>query len=53
MSIDAPQQHKQASRKTKRAWRKNIDVSEIQAGLETARDEIIKGSVIRTGKSVL
>ena len=43
LSTNAPQQHKQSSRKSKRAWRKNVDVSEIQAGLENAREEIIKG----------
>lgn len=44
-SIEAPQQHKQPSRKGKKAWRKNVDVSDVQAGLEQARDEVIKGSV--------
>lgn len=38
-----PQQHKQPSRKGKKAWRKNVDVSEIQEGLEVVRDEVIKG----------
>lgn len=42
-SPDAPQQHKQPSRKGKKAWRKNVDVSEIQEGLEEVRDELIKG----------
>ncbi|KAF4637743.1 hypothetical protein G7Y89_g357 [Cudoniella acicularis] len=42
----APQQHKQPSRKGKKAWRKNVDVTEIQEGLEEVRDEIIKGGVI-------
>ena len=41
----APQQYKQHSRKGKRAWRKNVDVSEIQEGLENVREEIIKGFV--------
>ena len=41
----APQQYKQSSRKGKRAWRKNVDVSAIEAGLENVREEIIKGLV--------
>ncbi len=40
---DAPQQHKQPSRKGKKAWRKHIDVSEVEKGLEQLNDEIIKG----------
>lgn len=44
-STGAPQQYKQPSRKGKKAWRKNVDVSEIQTGLENLREEIIKGSV--------
>ncbi|MCJ1394250.1 hypothetical protein MMC18_007128 [Xylographa bjoerkii] len=45
-STAPPQQHKQASRKGKRAWRKNVDVSEVQEGLEVVRVEVIKGGVI-------
>ncbi|TAQ85019.1 hypothetical protein B7494_g6657 [Chlorociboria aeruginascens] len=45
-STAPPQQHKQPSRKGKKAWRKNVDVTEIQDGLEEVRDEIIKGGVI-------
>ncbi|KAF2459136.1 ribosome biogenesis protein Nop53/GLTSCR2 [Lineolata rhizophorae] len=41
-SIDAPQQHKQPSRKGKKAWRKHVDLTEVQAGLENSREEIIK-----------
>jgi len=41
----APQQHKQPSRKGKKAWRKNVDVTNIQEGLEEVRDEVIKGYV--------
>lgn len=44
-SIDAPQQYKQPSRKGKGAWRKNVDVSEVLAGLDEARDEVIQGLV--------
>jgi nucleolar protein 53 len=42
----APQQYKQPSRKGKKAWRKNVDVTEIQDGLEEVRDELIKGYVL-------
>ena len=42
-STDAPSQFKQKSRKGKRAWRKHVDVTDIQDGLETVRDEVIKG----------
>ncbi len=42
-AMEAPQQHKQPSRKGKKAWRKNVDVSEVEVGLEKAREEIIAG----------
>jgi hypothetical protein len=42
---NAPQQHKQPSRKGKKAWRKNVDISEVQQGLEELNDQIIKGCV--------
>ncbi|RFU32884.1 hypothetical protein B7463_g3455, partial [Scytalidium lignicola] len=42
----APAQHKQPSRKGKKAWRKNVDITEVQQGLEQVRDEVIKGGVI-------
>lgn len=42
-SYTAPQQHKQPSRKGRKAWRKNVDVSEVERGLEERNDEIIKG----------
>lgn len=42
---EAPKQFKQPSRKGKKAWRKNVDISEVQEGLETVRDEITKGWV--------
>ncbi|KAI4266868.1 MAG: hypothetical protein L6R38_008508 [Xanthoria sp. 2 TBL-2021] len=45
-SLGAPQTHGQRSRKGKKAWRKNVDVSEIQEGLETAREEVIKGGIV-------
>ncbi|KAF1838099.1 P60-like protein [Decorospora gaudefroyi] len=42
----APAQYKQPSRKGKKAWRKNVDVTQIQSGLNEVRDEIIQGGVI-------
>ncbi|TGO15765.1 hypothetical protein BTUL_0036g00570 [Botrytis tulipae] len=45
-SKDAPQQHNQKSRKGKKAWRKNVDVTEVQEGLDEVRDELIAGGVI-------
>jgi nucleolar protein 53 len=39
----APAQYKQPSRKGKKAWRKNVDVTQIQSGLEDVRDQIIQG----------
>ena len=44
-STEEPQQRKQPSRKGKKAWRKHVDLSDVQTGLEQARDEVIKGSV--------
>ena len=38
-----PQQHKQPSRKGKKAWRKNVDITSVQQGLESLRDEIRLG----------
>ncbi|OAA57809.1 p60 domain protein [Cordyceps fumosorosea ARSEF 2679] len=46
-SYDAPSQFKQPSRKGKKAWRKNVDVTEVQKGLEELNEEIIEGGVIR------
>jgi len=45
MSISkaAPQQFKQPSRKGKKAWRKNVDITDVQSGLERLREEIIQG----------
>lgn len=39
----APAQHKQPSRKGKKAWRKNVDVTEIEQGLEERNEQIIQG----------
>ena len=41
----APQQHKQPSRKGKKAWRKNVDITQIQVGLGDAREQTIQGQV--------
>ncbi|KAK5801171.1 hypothetical protein VI817_003383 [Penicillium citrinum] len=46
--MDAPQQFKQPSRKGKKAWRKNVDVTEVQEGLRLLKDEEIKGYVCTT-----
>lgn len=40
---EAPQQPGQKSRKGKKAWRKNVDIKEVEAGVEAVRDEVIKG----------
>ncbi|CAK7567637.1 MAG: hypothetical protein SEPTF4163_005604 [Sporothrix epigloea] len=50
-SFAAPQQHKQPSRKGRKAWRKNVDVSEVERGLEERNDEIIKGGIIKETES--
>lgn len=42
----APAQHKQPSRKGKKAWRKNVDVTQVQEGLEALREEVILGGPI-------
>src|SRR5262249_39548225 len=45
-SLGAPQQHQQPSRKGKKAWRKNVDITEVQQGLESLREEIIQGGPV-------
>jgi nucleolar protein 53 len=40
---EQPQQYKQPSRKGRKAWRKHIDVSEVEKGLEKRNEEIIQG----------
>lgn len=42
-STAAPAQYKQPSRKGKKAWRKNVDVTQVSAGLDEVRDQIIQG----------
>ncbi|KAJ4857504.1 nop53 (60S ribosomal biogenesis) domain-containing protein [Trichoderma breve] len=46
-SGEAPKQFSQPSRKGKKAWRKNVDVTEVEEGLREVNDEIIRGGVIR------
>ena len=38
-ALGAPSQHSQGSRKGKRAWRKNVDIGEVEEGLEELRAE--------------
>lgn len=47
---DAPKQFNQPSRKGKKAWRKNVDVTEVQEGLEELNKEIIQGYGILFGR---
>ncbi|KAK4981501.1 hypothetical protein LTR66_009935 [Elasticomyces elasticus] len=51
--LEAPQQFRQPSRKGKRAWRKHVDVTDVQHGLESVRDEVTKGGVIAEKDSSL
>jgi nucleolar protein 53 len=41
-----PKQYSQPSRKGKKAWRKNVDVTEVQAGLEELSEAVIKGYIL-------
>ncbi|EFZ01507.2 Nop53 domain protein [Metarhizium robertsii] len=50
-SGEAPKQFSQPSRKGKKAWRKNIDVTEVEHGLDELNEEIIRGGVIREKSS--
>ncbi|KAI5785505.1 ribosome biogenesis protein Nop53/GLTSCR2 [Peziza echinospora] len=45
-SVGAPATFKQPSRKGKKAWRKNVDVTEVNEGLDQLRDEVIAGGVV-------
>lgn len=38
-SIGAPAQHNQSSRKGKKAWRKNVNVEDVEEGLDSMRTE--------------
>lgn len=44
-------QFKQPSRKGKKAWRKNVDVTEVEQGLEEVNEKIIKGEVFAAEKT--
>ncbi|KAI9713163.1 MAG: hypothetical protein M1820_001148 [Bogoriella megaspora] len=44
--IRAPAQYRQPSRKGKRAWRKNINLQDVEEGLDEVRDQIIQGGII-------
>ncbi|KAI0943675.1 hypothetical protein AcW1_002776 [Taiwanofungus camphoratus] len=47
-SIGAPAQRNQGSRKGKRAWRKNVDIEEIEEGMEGLRaEERVTGSILQ------
>ncbi|WPH04685.1 Hypothetical protein R9X50_00757800 [Acrodontium crateriforme] len=41
-----PATYKQPSRKGKKAWRKNVDITQLTSGLENLRDEVIQGGVL-------
>ena len=43
MPENAPATYNQRSRKGRKAWRKNVDVTDINQGLEELRSEIISG----------
>lgn len=45
-ALGQPQQHKQTSRKGKKAWRKHVDVTDVQDGLEALREEIRQGGPV-------
>ncbi|KAF7798138.1 hypothetical protein EIP86_009353 [Pleurotus ostreatoroseus] len=46
--VGAPSQRSQSSRKGKRAWRKNIDIDEVEEGLETIRtEERVTGTAVQ------
>ncbi|KAI1423922.1 ribosome biogenesis protein Nop53/GLTSCR2 [Xylaria sp. FL1777] len=45
-STEAPATYNQPSRKGKKAWRKNVDVTEVTKGLDELNEEIIKGGVV-------
>ncbi|KAH9929103.1 P60-like protein [Epithele typhae] len=50
-SIGAPSQRSQSSRKGKRAWRKNVDLDEVEEGLEELRtEERLSGAALQKKK---
>lgn len=46
-SVEGPRQHNQPSRKGKKAWRKNVDISEVEKGLVELNEEVIRGYVFQ------
>ncbi|KAI1176932.1 ribosome biogenesis protein Nop53/GLTSCR2 [Nemania sp. FL0916] len=46
VSTEAPATYSQPSRKGKKAWRKNVDITEVTKGLDELNEEIIKGGVV-------
>lgn len=50
-AVGAPAQRTQSSRKGKKAWRKNIDIDEVEEGLEELRvEERVTGSTLHKKK---
>jgi nucleolar protein 53 len=50
-ALGAPSQHKQGSRKGKRAWRKNVDLQDVEEALEERRaEEMITGYLVLHGR---
>ena len=50
-AVGAPSQHSQPSRKGKKSWRKHVDIGDIEAGLESLRDEErLAGSALPTDR---
>ncbi|KAJ5545162.1 hypothetical protein N7461_007466 [Penicillium sp. DV-2018c] len=45
-SVEAPNQYRQPSRKGKKAWRKNVDVTEVQEGLRDLKEAEIVGGLV-------
>lgn len=48
-TVKRPAQYKQSSRKGKKAWRKNIDLSEIEQSIETRKDQEITHGTAEIG----
>ncbi|KAK1751981.1 ribosome biogenesis protein Nop53/GLTSCR2 [Echria macrotheca] len=47
---EGPSQYKQPSRKGKKAWRKNVDVTEVEKGLEEVNEKVIRGEKFASEK---
>ena len=45
-AVAAPSTYSQPSRKGKKAWRKNVDITQLQQGLEAVLQETIHGGVV-------